>query len=75
MTVILLALRIYKKRNNLPRIEFEFIFIGFNIVLLTVVYGLTGNVIYYTNQIMTYMWGISLIVYVSRSLKALEKGK
>ena len=75
LTVILLALRIYKKRNNLPRIEFEFIFIGFNIVLLTVVYGLTGNVIYYTNQIMTYMWGISLIVYVSRSLKALEKGK
>lgn len=75
IVVISLAVRIYKKRNNLPEIETEFIFIGFNIVLLTIVYGLTGNVIYYTNQIMTYMWGISLIVFVSRSLGSLEKGK
>lgn len=73
--VIVLALRIYKKRYLLQKNEFEFLFIGINTNLLTVVYGLTGNVIYYTNQIMTYMWGISLIVCVSRTMKSLEKRK
>lgn len=56
--------KLYKCRNGLSQDSYKFLFIGINIVIVCLVYGLTGNVIYYTNQIMIYMWGVSLLNYL-----------
>lgn len=63
LTAIAMAIYLYKRRNRLSRRGCGYLFIGINIVVFVLVYGLTGNIIYYTNQIMVYLWGLGLLAY------------
>lgn len=51
--------RLYRKKNLLEKFDLALLFVGSCFLILTLVYGLTGNVIYYTNQIMFFFFGIS----------------
>lgn len=66
---IIIFFRINKTKERLGYPDFKMYFIGINIVLLVLIYGLTGNIIYYTNQIMVYLWGLSLLLHVYKSEK------
>ena len=68
LTAIAMAIYLYKRRNRLSRRGCGYLFIGINIVVFVLVYGLTGNIIYYTNQIMVYLWGLGLLAYRSEGL-------
>ena len=58
--------RLYRKKNVLEKFDLALLFVGSCFVILTLVYGLTGNVIYYTNQIMFFFLGISISVNLQR---------
>ncbi len=63
---ITMAIHLYKRREYLNFNNFRYLFVGINIVILVLVYGFTGNIIYYTNQIMIYMWGLGLLAFSYR---------
>ena len=58
--------RLYKIRHLMNKSDIALLFIGVNFVVLTLIYGLTGNVIYYTNQVMFFFFGISISVCLYR---------
>ena len=62
-----------KIKERLGYSNFKMYFVGINIVLLVLIYGLTGNIMYYTNQIMVYLWGLSLLMHVYKSEKIVYK--
>lgn len=63
VTAVLMSFYLYRKKIHLNSSSCRYTFIGINILVLVLVYGLTGNVIYYTNQIMVYLWGMALLTY------------
>ena len=61
--------KIYKRRNNLQDIDLSYLFLASSFIIVIILYGLTGNVIYYTNQIMFYFLGLSLCIYLRKKYK------
>lgn len=57
-------IQVYKRRSLLDRNDFQLLFLGGNIQVLILVYGLSGNCIYYTNQMMLYFWSLALMVFL-----------
>ncbi len=66
LVAIRMAVYLYKRKDYLNKNYFNYLFVGINIIILVLVYGLTGNIIYYTNQIMIYSWGLGLLAYTYR---------
>lgn len=68
--------KLYKLRKNIEAQDIIFMFMGSNLLIMVLVYGLTGNIIYYTNQIMFYFWGISISVFLYKKYlrKNMNKG-
>lgn len=58
--------QVYRKRSILNKNDFMLLFLGGNVQVLTLLYGLSGNCIYYTNQIMFYFWSLALMVFLQR---------
>lgn len=63
---VYMLFRLYRIRNRITEYDAGLLFIAMNMVVMTLVYGLTGNVIYYTNQIMFFFLGISICVHLYR---------
>jgi O-antigen ligase len=59
-------INIYKKKDILERKDLSMLFLGGSIQILTLIYGISGNCIYYTNQILVYCWGLAIIVYLNK---------
>lgn len=51
----------------------DILFLGGNIQVLTLVYGISGNIIYYSNQVMVYFFGISMMIYLQHKYLVLHK--
>jgi len=59
-------LQVYRRKSNLEKNDYMLLFFGGSIQILTFLYGLSGNCIYYTNQIMLYFWSLALMVFLQR---------
>lgn len=62
LITLYIFIRLYKKKELLESYDLGLLFVGACLIIMTLVYGLTGNVIYYTNQIMFFFLGISISV-------------
>lgn len=56
--------KLYLKRKKLSAQDMQLLFIGLSIIILNVIYGYSGNPIYYTNQAFLFFWGGSIILYL-----------
>lgn len=72
--VILHGVKIYIKREKLENRDIQLLFIGCSIIILNIIYGYSGNPIYYTNQAFTFFWGISLILYLRYKYSLKKEG-
>lgn len=73
ITSLVNFIKLYLIRNNINNNDLMLLFLGGNLQVMTLIYGYSGNIIYYTNQIFFYFLGIALIIYLKK--KYLNKGK
>ena len=59
-------LKLFIKRKNMSPEDLAYLFIGTSILILTLVYGYSGNCIYYTNQIMLLFFSMSICSLLRR---------
>ena len=59
-------IKVYRMKSWLDRYDYALLFLGGNIQIVTLLYGLSGNCIYYSNQIMVYFWGLALMVFLRK---------
>lgn len=64
---------LYKQRKIMDNKDRDILFLGGNIQVLTLVYGISGNIIYYSNQVMVYFFGISMMIYLQHKYLVLHK--
>lgn len=62
----------FVRKKMLPK-DLSLLFIGSSILILTIIYGYSGNCIYYTNQIMLLFFSMTLCSYM-REKYILQKG-
>lgn len=69
---MIIYIKLYLRRKKIKSNDYVFLFIGFSILVITIVYGCSGNCIYYTNQMILLFFSLSLCSYLNR--KHLKKG-
>lgn len=57
--------KLYKIKNRMSIQDVMLLFVGGNIQLMVLIYGYSGNIIYYSNQVMVYFWGIGLMEFLT----------
>lgn len=65
--------KLYMIRDVLQKEDFILLFTGGNIQIMVLLYGYSGNIIYYSNQIMVFFWGVALMVYLRRKYSGKDK--
>lgn len=68
---IYMFVKLYKKRNFIEQEDIIILFTGGNLQIMTLIYGLSGNCIYYANQIMVYFLGIAMVLFLQKKYKYL----
>lgn len=74
LDTILQAVKLYKFRKNMEDRDRKLLFIGISIIIMNLIYGYSGNIIYYTNQVFLMFWGISIILCLRFKYFISEKG-
>lgn len=68
------SIKLYCFRKKMESKDVKLLFVGISIIMMNIIYGYSGNPIYYTNQVFLFFWGISIILCLRYKYFILKKG-
>ena len=74
LDTVLHSIKLYRFRKNMEHKDIKLLFIGISIIIMNLIYGYSGNPIYYTNQVFLFFWGISIILCLRYKYFILKRG-
>lgn len=69
LVVLYDIMKLYRERKHMSVGDKTCLCFASLVILMIMIYGLTGNSVYYTNQILIFYWSISIIIFLSSKYK------
>lgn len=71
---LVIFFKLFNRRNIMETEDKALLFFGGNVQILILLYGFSGNVIYYPNQMMFYFMALAIMIYLQRKyVKSYDK--